>query len=67
MYFQVFKFLPWFESCFVWPLYDNGLKFDTDENVSKILAPVAILHAEDDHIVPFYLGERVIVSLYQIY
>lgn len=60
---QVFKFLPWFESCFVWPLYQNGLKFDTDENASKILAPVVILHAEDDRIVPFYLGERLYHTL----
>ena len=55
---QVFKFLPWFESCFVWPLYNNGLRFNSDENIRKFLAPVTILHAEDDRIVPFYLGEK---------
>ncbi|KAK3922473.1 Lysophosphatidylserine lipase ABHD12, partial [Frankliniella fusca] len=55
---QIFKILPWFESCFVSPMYNNGLKFDSDQHVSKILAPVAILHAEDDRIVPFYLGEK---------
>ncbi|XP_026282641.1 lysophosphatidylserine lipase ABHD12 isoform X2 [Frankliniella occidentalis] len=60
---QIFKILPWFESCFVWPLYNNGLKFDSDQHVSKILAPVAILHAEDDRIVPFYLGERLFFTM----
>ncbi|XP_034231132.1 lysophosphatidylserine lipase ABHD12 isoform X2 [Thrips palmi] len=55
---QVFAFLPWFDNCFVWPMYNNGLKFDSDVHVSKIRAPVAILHAEDDRIVPFHLGQK---------
>lgn len=40
-------------------MYNNGLKFDSDVHVSKIRAPVAILHAEDDRIVPFILGQKV--------
>lgn len=62
---QLFKILPWFDWCFVRPVYENGLRFDSDENVSKILAPVAILHAEDDRIVPFQLGEKLYRTMQQ--
>ena len=40
---------------------DNGLKFDTDEHVQKFKAPIMILHAEDDRVVPYKLGVKVSV------
>lgn len=41
------------------PFYDNHLRFATDIHIGKVQCPIMILHAEDDEIIPIYLGEKV--------
>jgi abhydrolase domain-containing protein 12 len=48
----------------VQPLYDNELRFESDRHIGKIACPVMILHAEDDNVVPFALGEKVFKILF---
>ncbi|CAK9800210.1 Lysophosphatidylserine lipase ABHD12 [Anthophora plagiata] len=55
---QVFKHLPWFHWLIVEPFYNNYLRFESDKHIEKIQCPIMILHAEDDNIVPFALGEK---------
>lgn len=55
---QIFKHLPWFHWIIVEPFYDNFLRFESDKHVEKIQCPIMILHAEDDNIIPFALGEK---------
>ncbi|KAJ8669303.1 hypothetical protein QAD02_000562 [Eretmocerus hayati] len=59
---RIFKHLPWFHWAFVEPLYDNELRFESDKHIGKIQCPVMILHAEDDIVVPFSLGEKLFTS-----
>ncbi|XP_031779958.1 lysophosphatidylserine lipase ABHD12 isoform X2 [Nasonia vitripennis] len=59
---QVFKHLPWFHWIIVQPLYDNELRFESDKHIGKIQCPVMILHAEDDNVVPFSLGEKLFIA-----
>lgn len=59
---QAFKHLPWFNWMIVQPYYENNLRFESDKHIGNIKCPVMILHAEDDNVVPFILGEK--VSLY---
>ncbi|KOC68408.1 Monoacylglycerol lipase ABHD12, partial [Habropoda laboriosa] len=55
---QVFKHLPWFHWVIVEPFYNNYLRFESDKHIQKVQCPVMILHAEDDNVVPFALGEK---------
>ncbi|XP_058792044.1 lysophosphatidylserine lipase ABHD12 isoform X2 [Phymastichus coffea] len=55
---QIFQHLPWFHWVIVQPLYDNGLRFESDKHIGKIQCPIMIIHAEDDNVVPFILGEK---------
>lgn len=41
------------------PLIENGFKFETDKHICNVNSPIIILHAEDDHVVPFKLGLKV--------
>ncbi|XP_034173197.1 lysophosphatidylserine lipase ABHD12 isoform X1 [Osmia lignaria lignaria] len=59
---QVFKHLPWFHWVIVEPFYNNYLRFESDKHIEKIQCPIMILHAEDDGIVPFSLGEKLFKS-----
>lgn len=56
---QIFKHLPWFHWVIVSPYYKNNLRFESDKHIGNIKCPVMILHAEDDRVVPFVLGEKV--------
>ncbi|TRY91205.1 hypothetical protein DNTS_035388 [Danionella cerebrum] len=40
------------------PMKNNKLVFPTDENLEKIRTPIMILHAEDDHLVPFSVAQE---------
>ncbi|XP_051946650.1 monoacylglycerol lipase ABHD12-like isoform X2 [Xyrauchen texanus] len=40
------------------PLKDNILNLPNDDNLKKIRTPLMLLHAEDDHIVPFYMAQE---------
>ncbi|KAG5886227.1 hypothetical protein JTB14_029827 [Gonioctena quinquepunctata] len=55
---SVFRGLPWFSYTVVEPMLDNGFTFKTDKFICGVDAPILILHAEDDHVVPFHLGYK---------
>ncbi|XP_053991385.1 lysophosphatidylserine lipase ABHD12 isoform X1 [Hylaeus volcanicus] len=55
---QIFKHLPWFHWVIVEPFYNNHLRFESDKHIQNVKCPVMILHAEDDNVVPFSLGEK---------
>ncbi|XP_061897170.1 lysophosphatidylserine lipase ABHD12-like isoform X1 [Entelurus aequoreus] len=59
---KLYMFLPGFED-FLWDtLETNNLLFANDENVKALTCPLLILHAEDDDVVPYHMGQK----LYQI-
>ncbi|KAG1950871.1 monoacylglycerol lipase ABHD12 [Pimephales promelas] len=41
------------------PLKNNIVVFPTNKNLEKIRTPIMILHAEDDHIVPFAMAQEI--------
>ncbi|XP_054281656.1 lysophosphatidylserine lipase ABHD12-like [Macrosteles quadrilineatus] len=45
--------VPWFEHCFIQPLYDNDMAFSSDKHLSNITTPVLIFHAKDDKVIPY--------------
>ncbi|XP_014281241.1 lysophosphatidylserine lipase ABHD12 isoform X2 [Halyomorpha halys] len=53
---KMFRYLPWFDFFFTEPMYENGLKFQSDRHLVKVKAPILILHAEDDLVIPIQLG-----------
>ncbi|XP_012276941.1 monoacylglycerol lipase ABHD12 isoform X2 [Orussus abietinus] len=55
---QIFRHLPWFHWLIVEPFYTNNLRFESDKHIEKIQCPIMILHAEDDNVIPFALGEK---------
>ncbi|XP_034939458.1 lysophosphatidylserine lipase ABHD12 isoform X2 [Chelonus insularis] len=55
---KIFKHLPWFHWVIVQPFHDNNLRFESDQHIANIQCPIMILHAEDDRVVPFVLGEK---------
>lgn len=55
----MFRYLPWFDFFFTEPMYQNGLKFQSDRHLVKVKAPILILHAEDDLVIPIKLGLKV--------
>lgn len=57
--FQLFKWLPWFELCVVNAVHDHGFIFNTTRNVQDVDCPIMIMHARDDPVIPFTLGEKV--------
>ncbi|KAH1001822.1 hypothetical protein HUJ04_005788 [Dendroctonus ponderosae] len=54
---RMFSWLAYFEAAILRPLATNGFHFRSKENIQSIDCPVMILHAEDDMIVSFSLGE----------
>ena len=50
--------MPAFEWIFTSTLARSDVAFFSDEAVKDIHVPVLILHARDDHVVPFDLGKR---------
>lgn len=55
-------FLPGFKSLLEYLLEENNIVFANDKNLKILTSPLLILHAEDDHVVPYHMGEQ----LYQI-
>ncbi|XP_067241299.1 lysophosphatidylserine lipase ABHD12-like isoform X3 [Chanodichthys erythropterus] len=41
------------------PLKNNIVEFPTEKNLQKIRTPIMILHAEDDHLVPFATAQEI--------
>lgn len=55
----MYRHLPWFDYTISSPMYANELRFESDQHIAEFRQPVLILHAEDDHVVPFNLGYKV--------
>ncbi|XP_061645899.1 lysophosphatidylserine lipase ABHD12 isoform X7 [Phyllopteryx taeniolatus] len=55
---MVYRHLPGFDWFFLDTITANDIRFANDDNVNHISCPVLILHAEDDHVVPFQLGKE---------
>lgn len=55
---QIFKHLPWFYWLIIEPFYHNNLRFESDKHIQDVSCPIMILHAEDDNVIPFFLGEK---------
>jgi len=58
--------LSWLTSMVTWwmdlekELALGDIMFKTDEYLPKVLCPVIVLHAEDDRVVPFILGKKLV-------
>lgn len=61
---RLFRHLPWFDVTVTEPMYRNNLRFESDKNIIQIHQPIAIIHAEDDLVVPFKLGYKVIKNFF---
>lgn len=55
---KLFRHLPWFDYFFTEPMYENGFKFESDKHLLRVKAPILILHAEDDLVIPISLGHK---------
>ncbi|MPC44995.1 Monoacylglycerol lipase ABHD12 [Portunus trituberculatus] len=55
----IFRKMPKFDWLFLKPLASSGIDFRSEEHITHVAAPVLILHAEDDLVVPFTLGKKV--------
>ncbi|RUS85938.1 hypothetical protein EGW08_006341 [Elysia chlorotica] len=53
-----FRMLPWFDWIFLKSLGEQGIYFKSDESILSVTPHIMILHAEDDLIVPFDLGQK---------
>ncbi|XP_059149495.1 lysophosphatidylserine lipase ABHD12-like [Physella acuta] len=53
-----YRMLPWFEWVFVEGIGEHGIFFNSEENILSVTPHILILHAKDDYIVPFHLGEK---------
>lgn len=51
--------LPWFEFFIIEPVIENNIIFDTETNLMNTKMPILILHARDDIVIPYELGEKV--------
>lgn len=64
---KLFRWLPYFDYCFVEPIVTNPeLNFNTSATLNKIETPLLILHAEDDRIIPFFIGKRLYEQALQL-
>lgn len=53
-----FKFIPWFRWLFIDTIKENDIHFESDQSIAFVSPPLLILHAEDDAIVPYELGQK---------
>lgn len=51
--------LPWFEFFIIEPVQENNIIFDTEKNLMDTKMPILILHARDDIVIPYTLGQKV--------
>ncbi|KAM9354487.1 lysophosphatidylserine lipase ABHD12-like [Pholidichthys leucotaenia] len=59
---QMYKFLPGFDSLLQNIMERINIVFPNDDNLKTLISPLLILHAEDDNVVPYHMGQK----LYQI-
>lgn len=55
---KLFAWLPWFDATIRDPLEENGFHFWTTTNILSVNCPIMIVHAKDDSIIPYTLGEK---------
>ncbi|XP_047473114.1 lysophosphatidylserine lipase ABHD12-like [Penaeus chinensis] len=55
---SIFRKMPKFEWLFLKPLAASGIDFRSDDHIGNINAPILIMHAEDDLVVPYALGRK---------
>ncbi|CAG9761806.1 unnamed protein product [Ceutorhynchus assimilis] len=55
---KVFKWLPYFDATILRPLAANELRFDSINNILHVDCPIMMLHAQDDGVIPYFLGEK---------
>ncbi|XP_050515909.1 lysophosphatidylserine lipase ABHD12-like [Diabrotica virgifera virgifera] len=55
---KIFSFLPWFDYVAIQPMKRNGLTLESDRYICEIDAPIIILHAQDDNVIPIKLGKK---------
>lgn len=53
-----FRFIPWFNWLFLDTITHNDIHFQSDQSIAEVSPPLLILHAEDDVIVPYHLGQK---------
>ena len=56
---QIYRILPYFNYIFISPLKWNDMEFQSDHHIPNITIPILILHAVDDPVIPFFLGQKV--------
>lgn len=56
---QIHRLLPWFEFFFIEPVEESNIVFNSDKHLMDTKMPILILHARDDIVVPYTLGEKV--------
>uniref|UniRef100_A0A668VY60 AB hydrolase-1 domain-containing protein n=1 Tax=Oreochromis aureus TaxID=47969 RepID=A0A668VY60_OREAU len=61
-FFQMYGFLPGFESLLWNIMKRTSIVFANDKNLKSLISPLLILHAEDDNLVPYHMG----LELYEI-
>jgi len=57
-----FRMMPYFEHVFIKAFDRVNLHFQSDEHVRHIRAPILFLHADDDHVIPYHLCQRLYES-----
>lgn len=62
----VWRKMPWFDWFFTSALADSDLGFVSDQRIAFIDIPVLILHARDDVVVPFKLGQALYETSLQV-
>ncbi|CAH1119517.1 unnamed protein product [Phaedon cochleariae] len=55
---KLFKWLLYFEQTVLEPLERNGFIFNTSNNILSVDCPIMIMHAEDDNVVPCFMGRK---------
>jgi len=50
--------MPWFKWFFTGTLNKNDVGFVSDQKIGSIYIPILIMHAKDDLVVPYVLGEK---------
>uniref|UniRef100_A0A8D8VKW0 Monoacylglycerol lipase ABHD12 n=1 Tax=Cacopsylla melanoneura TaxID=428564 RepID=A0A8D8VKW0_9HEMI len=60
---RMYTIMPWFDYFFTSPMYENGLRFESDKNLANSKTSILILHAKDDKIIPYELGLKLYKGL----
>lgn len=55
---KLFRYLPWFSYTIIEPMQENNFTFASDTHIKSVDCPILILHAKDDSVVPYHLGQK---------